>query len=66
MVCKVKNIYCLVLCRNTLLSPDLEHTFHKQEFTVGGNVNGCMRVDVSMQRKIRGVVRDETKKVVRS
>ena len=63
---KARNTYCLVLCRNALLSPDLGHTFPRQEFSVAGHGNGYMSVDGSMQRKIRGVVRDKTMEVVRS
>lgn len=63
---KARNIYCLVLYRNAFLSPDLESTFPRQEFSVDGHGNGCMSVDGSMQRKIRGVVRDEAMEVVRS
>lgn len=50
---KARNIYYLVLCRNALLSPDLENTFPRQEFSVDSHGNGCISVDGSMQRKIR-------------
>ena len=63
---KAGNTYCLVLCRNALLSPDLGHTFPRQEFSVDGHGIDYISVDGSMQRKIRGVVRDKTMEVVRS